>query len=119
MLTAALLNVQRRLFSPDATTRTVALAALIGAGALTVALLIGVVGPMLALVAGMALVGGALILADTHWGFVALAGVVFGLPFASLPFSIGFKPTFLDAALGALVFVWLLKLAVTQERKFV
>jgi O-antigen ligase len=119
MLTAALSNVQRRLFSPDAATRRAALAALIGAGALGVALLIGVVGPLLALVAGAALVGGALILADTHWGFVALAGVVFGLPFASLPFSIGFKPTFLDAALGALVFVWLLKLAVMQERKFI
>ena len=47
---------------------------------------------------------------DTHWGYVALIGVVFVLPFASLPFRLGFKPTFLDAALGALVFVWALKL---------
>ena len=35
----------------------------------------------------VALIGGVLILNDTHWGFVALCGVVFLLPFASLPFS--------------------------------
>jgi Zn-dependent protease with chaperone function len=60
-----------------------------------------------------------LILNDTHWGFVALCGVVFVLPFASLPFSIGFKPTFLDLALGALFFVWLFKLVIGQQREFV
>jgi hypothetical protein len=47
---------------------------------------------------------------------VALCGVVFLLPFASLPFSIGFKPTFLDLALGALFFVWLFKLVIGQQR---
>ena len=57
-------------------------------------------------------------LLDTHWGFVALAGVLYGLPFASLPFSIGFKPTFLDVAMGALFFVWLFKLVIGQEREF-
>jgi O-antigen ligase len=49
---------------------------------------------------------------------VALVGVVFVIPFASLPFSIGFKPTFLDVALGALIFVWIFKLAIGQERVF-
>ena len=43
----------------------------------------------------------------------------FLLPFASLPFSIGFKPTFLDVALGALFFVWLLKLVIGQQREFI
>lgn len=46
---------------------------------------------------------------------MALCGVVFVLPFASLPFSIGFKPTFLDLALGAL-FVWFLKLVIGRQR---
>ncbi len=58
--------------------------------------------------AAAAIIGMALILNDTHWGFVALCGVVFLVPFASLPFSIGFKPTFLELALEARVFVWLL-----------
>ncbi len=83
---------------------------LLAAGAVSIAFLIGIAGPLLALVLAAAIVGGTLILIDTHWGYVALIGVVFVLPFASLPFRLGFKPTFLDAALGALVFVWALKL---------
>ena len=111
-------RMQRLIYSPDPTTRRAVIAGLLLAGALIIALFIGVAGPILALAAAVALVGGALILADTHWGFVALVGVALGLPFASLPFSIGFKPTFLDLALGALFFVWLLKLAIGQEREF-
>jgi len=99
--------------------RAAALAAVMTAGALAIALFIGMAGPVLALATAIALVGGALMLQDTHWGFVALAGVVFILPFASLPFSVGFKPTFLDLALGALFFVWILKLAIGQERRLV
>ena len=87
-----------------------AIGLLLAAGALFIALVIGVAGPLIALVLAAAIVGGTLILMDTHWGYVALIGVVFVLPFASLPFRLGFKPTFLDAALGALVFVWALKL---------
>ena len=87
-----------------------ALGLLLAAGALMIALLIGITGPLIALVLALAVVGATLILMDTHWGYVALVGVVFVLPFASLPFRLGFKPTFLDAALGALVFVWALKL---------
>ena len=92
---------------------------LLVAGALLIALFIGVAGPLLALVAAAALIAAVLILADTHWGFVALCGVVFLLPFASLPFSVGFKPTFLDLALGALFFVWFFKLVIGQQREFV
>lgn len=95
-------TLQEVFFSPNPILRRLVLAALLLAGALVIALFIGVAGPILALVAGAAFIGAALILNDTHWGFVALCGVVFLLPFASLPFSIGFKPTFLDLALGAL-----------------
>ena len=87
-----------------------AIGLLLAAGAVTITLLIGVAGPLIALVLALAVVGATLILMDTHWGYVALVGVVFVLPFASLPFRLGFKPTFLDAALGALAFVWALKL---------
>ena len=74
---------------------------------------------MLALAAALAIIAAALMIADSHWGFVALIGVAFVLPFASMPFSIGFKPTFLDAALGALLFVWVAKIAVGSERGFI
>lgn len=118
MLNSAYRNAQRLAFSPSPIVRVASLGGVIVAGALTIALFIGITGPVLALAAAIALVGGSLIILDTHWGFVALAGVVFALPFASLPFSIGFKPTLLDVALGALFFVWIVKLAIGQERRF-
>lgn len=110
--------VQRLALSSDPAVRRSLIGSVIVAGAALIALVIGVAGPLFALAAGLALAGAALILLDTHWGFVALAGVVFVVPFASLPFSIGFKPTFLDLALGGLFAVWLLKLAIGREREF-
>jgi hypothetical protein len=112
-------GAQNIFFSSNQLVRGLALGGLLAAGALLIALFVGVAGPLLALAAAAALIAGVLILADTHWGFVALCGVVFLLPFASLPFSIGFKPTFLDLALGALFFVWFFKLVIGQQREFI
>ncbi len=110
MIQSAYSLVSDTLLSTQPLVRRGAVALLLAASALTIALLIGVVGPLISLALAAVIVAGALILYDTHWGYVALLGVVFVLPFASLPFRLGFKPTFLDVALGALVFVWLLKL---------
>jgi polysaccharide biosynthesis protein PslJ len=118
MLNSPFQRANRLLFSPDRMVRLAALGLMLAGGALLIALFIGVFGPLIALALAAAIIGGTLILADTHWGFVALAAVVFGLPFASLPVDIGFKPTFLDVALGALFFVWLFKLVTGQEREF-
>ncbi len=116
-------NSYRRLqdlaFSEHPWVRSLTIGLILLAGTLVIMLFIGIAGPLLALAAAAAVVGALLILNDTHWGFVALCGVVFVLPFASLPFSIGFKPTFLDAALGALFFVWLFKLVIGQQRDFI
>jgi len=46
-------------------------------------------------------------LTDIEVAFWAVIGLVTLLPFASLPFSIGFTPTFLDLAMGWLFFLWL------------
>jgi O-antigen ligase len=51
-----------------------------------------------------------------HWSVI---GVVCLLPFASFPFNIGFTPTLLDAALGALFLLWLLQIASGGQREFV
>jgi len=110
---------QDALFSPNPLVRRLVLAGLLASGLLLITLFIGVAGPLMALVAAAAIIGGMLILNDTHWGFVALCGVVFLIPFATLPFSIGFKPTFLDVALGALFFVWLFKLIIGQQEEFI
>lgn len=109
---------EKSLFSPNPLLRAVAVGTLMAAGLLVSTLFIGVAGPLLALVVAAAIIGGVLILNDTDWGFVVLCGVVFLVPFASLPFSIGFKPTFLDVALGALFFVWLFKLITGQQTEF-
>ena len=118
-MTNAYLSFQRLAFSRSPWVRAIVLSVVIGIGAILLASFIGVFGPILALAVGVAVIAAAFIIADSHWGFVGLAGVAFVLPFASLPFSIGFKPTFLDVALGALVFVWVVKVAVGQERSFV
>ena len=110
---------QDALFSPNPLVRRLVIGGLLASGLLVITLFIGAAGPVLALVAAAALIAGVLILNDTHWGFVALCGVVFLIPFASLPFSIGFKPTFLDLALGALFFVWLFKLVIGQQEEFI
>ncbi len=110
MIQSAYSLVSDTLLSTQPLVRRSAISLLLTASALAIALLIGVVGPLIALALAAVILAGALILFDTHWGYVALLGVVYVLPFASLPFRLGFRPTFLDAALGALVFVWLLKL---------
>jgi polysaccharide biosynthesis protein PslJ len=119
MINGAYRTFQRLAFSPSPVLRAGVLTLVAAFGALVLALLIGVAGPFVALAFGFAIIAGALIIVDTHWGFVALVGVAFVLPFASLPFSIGFKPTFLDLALGALFFVWIAKIAVGNERGFI
>jgi O-antigen ligase len=48
---------------------------------------------------------------DIEVAYWAVIGIVTLLPFASLPFSIGFTPTFLDLALLGLFFVWVAPLA--------
>jgi hypothetical protein len=117
-MTTLVAQIQQVLLAPDPKPRAVALSALLAAGAAAIGLAIGIAGPVVALAAALALAGGILVLGDTRWGFAALAGVAFILPFASLPFSIGFKPTLLDAALGGLILAWVIRLAVGQERRF-
>jgi O-antigen ligase len=118
MIRGSYRNIQELIFSPSASTRRLAIGGVLAIGALLIALFIGVLGPLVALALAVAIIGGAMIFLDTHWGFVALVGVAFVLPFATLPFSVGFKPTFLDVALGALFFVWIVKLVTGQERTF-
>ncbi len=119
MINSGYQAAQNLLFADGARLRMPAIAALMALGALLIALFVGITGPLLALAVAVALVAGTLVLNDTRWGFVAVVGVAFVLPFASLPFSIGFKPTFLDAALGAIFFVWVFKLVIGQQDDFV
>ncbi len=63
-----------------------------------------------------ALIAVVLMLRDMEIAYVAVIGVIAILPFASLPFSIGFTPTFLDLALIGLFGTWVLALLLSEEQ---
>jgi len=98
-----------------------ALAALLLCSVLAVGVgyLLSELGP---LIAGAGIVGvflGLWMLQDIEVAYWSVIGVVCLLPFASFPFDLGFTPTFLDATLGALFFVWLLQIASGAQDTFV
>jgi hypothetical protein len=74
------------------------------------------IGGLAVLVAGA---GALLMLRDLRWGLLALLGVICLLPFASLPFKIGFTPTFLDLVFVALYAVWAARLITRRQENFV
>jgi len=74
-------------------------------------------GPLIAGAGLAALFLGLWMLRDIEVAYWAVIGVVCLLPFASFPFNIGFTPTFLDAALGALFLVWALQIAAAGDQQ--
>ncbi len=98
-----------------------ALAALILCAALALAMgyLLAEFGVLVAGVGLMALFAGLWMLRDIEVAYWAVIGVICLLPFASFPFSIGFTPTLLDAALGVLYLIWALRIATGAQREFV
>jgi len=76
-------------------------------------------GALVGFAALLALGFGLWMLRDVEVAYWGVIGTVCLLPFASLPFDIGFTPTFLDVALGALFLVWVLQIATGTQRKFV
>lgn len=77
--------------------------------------LVATAGPLktAGLVVGVA--GGLWMLKDIQVGYWALVAVICLLPFGKLPFSIGFKPSFLDLVMGVLFVVWLVELMLGQS----
>lgn len=114
-----LLRLQAILFGPDRAMARLALALLCLAAALIVAGYVALLGPLYAAGGAIAIVGGVLLATSTQWGLYALIGISCILPFATFPFKIGFTPSFLDAALVMLFFVWISRLATGRDRQFV
>ena len=75
-------------------------------------------GPLIAGAGLVALFLGLWMLRDVEVAYWVVIGVVCLLPFASFPFDIGFTPTLLDAAMGALFLVWALQVATGVQRDF-
>ncbi len=114
-MSAVVARIESILFNSNPRTAYLALAVIIFGGALLAAVVVAIAGPMLALATFLALPMALLVLRDLRWGFVALFAVIGLLPFATLPFKIGFTPTFLDLALLALYFVWLIRIATRRQ----
>jgi hypothetical protein len=75
-----------------------------------------------AIIAGAGLIAmflGLWMLRDIEVAYWGVIGVICLLPFASFPFDIGFTPTFLDAALGMLFFIWTLQIATGAQRELI
>lgn len=119
MAASIVTRVQHLIFHPNRYVAGSALAALLLAAAAGAALVVAILGPTLALAGAAAFVGAFLVLRSTSWGLVSVILVACLIPFAALPFRLGFKPTFLDVALGALVFVWTVRLLTGRDRRFV
>jgi len=81
--------------------------------------LFGSLGPIIAIGLIAALTVGILMLRSTQVGLFALVALICLLPYGALPFTIGFRPTFLDLALGSLFGVWALRLITGQQRTFI
>lgn len=118
-MTSVLGYLEALFFSPDRRAAGLMHVALLLAGGLTAAALVAALGPLYALAGVTAVVGGLLMLRDLRWGLVALFAVIGLLPFATLPFKIGFTPTFLDLALLALFTVWVMRIATRRQRDLV
>lgn len=92
---------------------------------LLVAILVSVVvgatvsflSPLIAIAAGAGIGVLLLMLRSPQWGLYATIAVAILLPFGALPIDIGFKPTFLDGAIGMAFFVWFMRLAAGRVRR--
>ena len=87
------------------------------AGILTGALF-GGLGPIIAIGLVGATVVGVLMLRSTQMGLFALIALICLLPYGALPFTIGFRPNFIDLALAALFTVWMVRLITGRQRTF-
>lgn len=81
--------------------------------------LIGEAGALIVAVLAMGVVYAIAVLWNLELAYIGVMAVIALLPFASLPFSIGFTPTFLDLALLALFGVWLLAFLLSDEQRLV
>lgn len=86
---------------------------------LLVGVLFGSFGPLIALGLIGVLSVGVLMLRSTQVGLFVLVALICLLPYGALPFTIGFRPTFLDVVLGALFGVWFLHLITGKQRTFI
>lgn len=106
------------LVHPDPRQQRQAILLVLVAGGLLIGVVVGLLGPTIALGLAVAAGGGWLVLRSPQWGLLGIILISTLLPFATLPFKIGFTPSFLDLAIFATFGVWALKYALAEETRF-
>lgn len=91
----------------------------LGTTAVLAGLILAFGGPLAAIALLIAGAAAFIVLRNVEIGFWGVIAVVCLLPFATLPIDIGVTPTFLDVAIGAVVGIWLLRIASGQQRRVV
>lgn len=112
-------SLQRIFVQSDRRFALIAVVALSIALGLIIGAYVAILSPIYAIAGVVAVVVGLLMLRDTQWGLIVLIALICLLPFGALPFKIGFTPTFLDLALIAIYFVWLVRIATGKAGSFV
>lgn len=115
----SLSTLQRIFVESDRRLALTAIVALCVAAGLLIGAYVAILSPIYAIAGVLAIVAGLLMLRDTQWGFIVLIGLICLLPFGALPFKIGFTPTFLDLALIAIYFVWIVRIATGKAGGFI
>ncbi len=117
MLHTAYLRFHSLLIHPDPRRQRPAILALLLVGGLSVGLLVGLGGPFVAAGLAVVLCAAWLVVRSPLWGLVGIVAISMALPFATLPFKIGFTPSFLDLAIFATFAVWAFKYVTRQESR--
>ncbi len=81
--------------------------------------LIAETSPLIVAIVAVGIVYVIWVLGDLEMAYVGVVGIIALLPFASLPFSIGFTPTFLDLAMLALFGVWALQFLLGEDQRLI
>jgi hypothetical protein len=119
MTQQTLMSLQRIFVSSDRRFALAAAIVLSVAAGLLAGAYVAILSPIYAIAGILVLCSGLLVLRSTQWGLIAVIVLVCLLPFGALPFKIGFTPTFLDLALAATYFVWLVRIARGKAGRFV
>ncbi len=115
-ITSLVQTLERSLGHPDPRRAAVARALFVLSAILLTGMFVGVLGPLYAPATVVALALVYALLRDIRVGLVATIAVCFLLPFATFPVDVGVTPTFLNATVGAVFFVYLVRLATRREQ---
>jgi O-antigen ligase len=74
------------------------------------------VNPLIGILGALTLLAVPLVLANRTVALALVVAVIMLLPFAALPVGIGFNPTLLDLALGAVYLIWIIRVVTRADR---